>query len=209
MDQAMGGGPWLVQNGQVAVDWELQRFQLADFVERRHPRTGVGVLEDGTLLLVTIDGRQGRSAGVSLFQFAQIMKNFGAVNAINLDGGGSTTMLIGGGTINTPSDGKLRPLANGLLVYGNAPQLPEAEGFQIAPSAAEGFALRAGDTQTFRIVDADGQPIKGDIPVFWGTAEGRNFIFQTGAFTPTRLGITTIVAFVGGKTLKMAVNVVP
>ncbi len=208
MDQAMGGGPWLVQGGQVAVDWELQRFNLLEFVERKHPRTAIGVMEDGTLLLVVVDGRQERSIGVSLFQLAQLMKNLGAVNAINLDGGGSSTMLVGGGTINSPSDGKLRPLANGLLIYGEVPQIPEAEGYQISPNPKEGLRICVGDTQTFQVVGADGQPIKGDIPIFWGTMEGTYFIPQTGIFKPTRTGTTTVTAFVGGKLLKIPVSVV-
>lgn len=207
MDQAIGGGPWLVQGGQVAVDWELQRFNLMEFVERKHPRTAIGVMEDGTLLLVVVDGRQEMSAGASLFQLAQLMKNLGAVNAINLDGGGSSTMLIGGGTINSPSDGKLRYLANGLLVYGAVPQIPEAEGYQIAPNPKEGLTMRVGDTQTFRVLDADGQPLKGETPVFWGTMEGRSFISQTGVFKPSRTGTITITAFVGGKLLKIPVTV--
>src|SRR5262249_12901259 len=95
IEQAVGGGPWLVRGGQIAVDADDARFSRADFTDRRHPRTAVGVTADGKLLLVTVDGRTAGSRGATLPEMAGIMQRQGAVNAINLDGGGSTTMAVG------------------------------------------------------------------------------------------------------------------
>lgn len=72
---------------------------------RRNPRTAVGVADDGTILLMVADGRAPRySAGLSIAEVAAMMKYFGAVDAINLDGGGSSMMLINGKQQTRPSD---------------------------------------------------------------------------------------------------------
>ena len=73
----------------------------------------------GKLLLVTVDGRQpGVSAGMTLEMLAEVLLEFGAVDAMNLDGGGSTTMVIHNGIVNRPSDqtGE-RPVSDAILVF--------------------------------------------------------------------------------------------
>jgi exopolysaccharide biosynthesis protein len=84
---------------------------------RANPRTGIGYTEHGGIILVVVDGRQPRwSIGATLGQFAEIMRKFGAVQAMNLDGGGSTTMVVQGKVVNEPSDGHARSLTNAVLV---------------------------------------------------------------------------------------------
>src|ERR1700694_1353042 len=71
----------------------------------RHPRTAIAKLQSGKLLLLTVDGRQpGVSAGMSLNMLAELLLEFGAVEAINLDGGVSTSMVVGNKLVNRPSD---------------------------------------------------------------------------------------------------------
>lgn len=92
------------------------------------PRTGVGITQDGKeLIIATIDGRHANFKGVGLEVFGAIFKDLGAYNAINLDGGGSTTMAIKpiGEQVklaNIPSDGAERRVPNGVGVYSNAPK---------------------------------------------------------------------------------------
>jgi exopolysaccharide biosynthesis protein len=88
------------------------------FGVRRNPRTLAGVKADGTILLVTVDGRQpGYSVGASFEESARIMKSLGAIDAVNLDGGGSTTMTIGSKLINHPSDSTgERPVGDAIVV---------------------------------------------------------------------------------------------
>ena len=89
----------------------------------RHPRTAAGVTADGhTLVLAVVDGRQpGYSAGATLPELAALMIRLGAVDAINLDGGGSSTFVYrpaqGPETVNRPSDGRWRAVANALGVW--------------------------------------------------------------------------------------------
>jgi exopolysaccharide biosynthesis protein len=93
-----------------------------DFSDTRHPRTAAGVTSDGTIVLVVVDGRQPEiSNGASLADLAYIMSTLDCVNAINLDGGGSSTFILKNEkgelvTENSPSGGSLRAVANGLMV---------------------------------------------------------------------------------------------
>lgn len=113
---AIGGGPTLLEHGHVHVMARQQHFR-SDVAYGRAPRTAIGLTEDGKYLLVTIDGRQpGYSMGATLTELAWTMKDLGAVDALNLDGGGSTTMWLKGHTLNRPSDGRERPISTALLV---------------------------------------------------------------------------------------------
>jgi exopolysaccharide biosynthesis protein len=70
----------------------------------RHPRTGIGLTRDGSTLFVTVDGRRTTAVGMTIREFAIFMRALGAVWAVNLDGGASTTMVAGGKLANSPSD---------------------------------------------------------------------------------------------------------
>ena len=111
---AIGGGPQIVRNGSPVfrAGEEFTTSQLAP----RSPRTGVGQLKDGRIILVTVDGRQpGLSVGLTNFELAQTLARLGAVNAMALDGGGSTTMAYDGRVLNAPSDGSERRIATALV----------------------------------------------------------------------------------------------
>ena len=121
----MGGGPRLVSGGRVRVRGAAEGFAppsepsfYGSFVAARNPRTLAGVRADGTLLLVTVDGRQpGWSAGVTLPEAARVMRALGARDALNLDGGGSTSMTVRGRAVNRPSDpGGERAVSDALVV---------------------------------------------------------------------------------------------
>jgi len=114
----LGGGPQLVKDGKVYIT-NLQEKITAAFVNDGHPRTAIAKLASGKLLLVTVDGRQpGESIGMSLPALADLLLELGAVEAMNLDGGGSTTMVIHNQIVNKPSDqtGE-RPVSDAILVF--------------------------------------------------------------------------------------------
>ncbi|MEE1946463.1 phosphodiester glycosidase family protein [Pedobacter sp. KR3-3] len=87
-----------------------ESLDTAAFNRLRHPRSAIGLKPDGTVLLLTVDGRHENSAGMSLFELTKVMKWLGCTSAINLDGGGSTTLWLadmpGNGIVNFPSDNK-------------------------------------------------------------------------------------------------------
>lgn len=112
---AIGGSPQLLQDGYVAYPTD----KPDSFTQERHPRTVVGVTAGGGTLLVTADGR-GDSAGLTLLEAAQLLGRLGAVHAVNLDGGGSTTLVTGGLVRNRPSGGSERPVVSALAVMTGA-----------------------------------------------------------------------------------------
>ena len=118
--QAIGGGPRLLRNGQISIEASAEGI-AESFVTARHPRTAVGFNSE-YIFLVTVDGRQpGYSVGMSLNELAQFIKELGATESINLDGGGSTTMWMRGSIRNKPSDGSPRSIANALILYSKSP----------------------------------------------------------------------------------------
>src|SRR5690606_34819096 len=116
--EAVGGQPVLLRDGAVAPD--IREGINPSFGERRHPRTAVGVTAEGRLLWVTVDGRQAPySDGMSLEELASLMARLGARDAVNLDGGGSTTMVVRGAVVNRPSDAAgERAVGNALVLVG-------------------------------------------------------------------------------------------
>jgi hypothetical protein len=116
--EAVGGLPRIIRDGKTSIEGG------SGFASVRHPRTGAGFSQDGTrLFLFTVDGRQaGHSDGMTLYEMADFMLGLGVYQGINLDGGGSTTMVIGSKVVNRPSDATgERPVANGLLVISKEP----------------------------------------------------------------------------------------
>lgn len=118
----MTAGPMLLQHGQ-RVPQRLDRR----FVYARHNRTAIGLKADGTIVLFVADGRsKNQSDGLSIPELAHLMRWLGCVDAVNLDGGGSSTMYIkdreANGIVNHPSDnGRFdekgqRPVANAIVV---------------------------------------------------------------------------------------------
>ena len=111
---AVGGGPRLLKAGKINISGQEENFQN-DILNGRAPRTAVALTKDNHLLLLTIDGRQSDlSVGMSLEELAQTLKDLGAVEAINLDGGGSARMVIRGFTMSNPSEKRL--ISNGVIV---------------------------------------------------------------------------------------------
>ncbi|HEX2241330.1 MAG TPA: phosphodiester glycosidase family protein [Actinomycetota bacterium] len=114
---SIGGNPTLIEGGLVAtanVTGEGGFFA-------RHPRSGIGTTPDGHVLLVAVDGRQPKySVGMTLQEFADLFVRLGADWALNLDGGGSTAMVVNGTLVNRPSSGYERAVSSALLVLPGA-----------------------------------------------------------------------------------------
>ncbi|MBQ3213195.1 MAG: phosphodiester glycosidase family protein [Alistipes sp.] len=104
----LASGPIMVDNGRIS-DWSKCDKK---FIETRHPRSAIFTKKNGTIVFLTVDGRsEGNAAGMSIPELAYLAKILGAEDAINLDGGGSTTLWLKGapenGVLNYPSDNKL------------------------------------------------------------------------------------------------------
>ena len=105
MQTAVGGGPVLIQNGEISITNNEEIKFAGKAISDKHPRTAMGYTKDGKLILMIIEGRfPGKAEGATLTQEAQMLKQVGCVEALNLDGGGSSCLLINGKQTITPSD---------------------------------------------------------------------------------------------------------
>jgi hypothetical protein len=121
----VNGGPRLLRSGKLNITAFAEGFHWPEnpeffyrFGDRRNPRTLLGVKADGKILLVTVDGHHPEySVGASFEESAKIMKSLGATDAVNLDGGGSTTMTMGSQLLTRPTDptGE-RPVGDAILI---------------------------------------------------------------------------------------------
>lgn len=214
--EAVGGGPRLLVNGETAIDGQAEGFD-ASFTDHAYPRTAVGISRDGRhLIVVTADGRQALSRGATLGEMAGILKRYGAWNAMNFDGGGSTSMAIAGLSVNSPEgSGAERPVADMLtvqsdyarvrypadapLVFGgsNEALLAAQAGAQIvAPSVS----VLTGSSVPLHLRIA-GRDIAGSDPrlVWQGAANGTGFVSQKGYFLAQTPGVGTVAALFNGQ----------
>ena len=114
----VGGGPTLVKNGAVHITYtEEVMFGSGVSLDTADPRTAVGYTKDKHVIIMAVDGRQTSTVGISLTELAQVFVNLGCVEAMNLDGGGSTQMAIGNKIIDTPSES--RAVVSMLAVVSN------------------------------------------------------------------------------------------
>ncbi len=135
-----------------------------------HPRSAIGVTADNKVILLALDGRQSYTTGVSTAKLGEIMKRLGCVNAMNLDGGGSTTLSVRGIIVNSPSDAYQRSVCNGWVVF--APQsdiaMPNLRAFR--------------EDNMMKVTAEDGSELTPEQlrHVIWGTKNGGGFVDQTG-----------------------------
>jgi exopolysaccharide biosynthesis protein len=111
--------PLLIENSQITSQIENQS---SNFYVKKHPRSAVGLLQNGNWVFVVVDGRKKRSVGFTIVELAKFMLELGCTNALNLDGGGFSTMVIKNQIVNLPSGQKFglfkneRPVSNTLLI---------------------------------------------------------------------------------------------
>jgi len=104
MNTAVGGGPMLLQNGQIYITNEDEKMFTGKALNDKHPRTAIGYTNDNKLIILVVEGRSESGGGATFAQEAQIFKDLGCVEALNLDGGGSSCLLVNGKETIKPSD---------------------------------------------------------------------------------------------------------
>lgn len=165
------------------------------------PRTAIGIKEDGSILLYTIDGRQsGHSYGVQLATLAKRMKELGCVDAINLDGGGSTSMIVqmpgdkDASLANKPSDGKERRVSTFFFFTNTAKKIGKAEKLHIYPKT--NFVLVGASTQlSLKATDSGFYPATVPSNTAFEVEDGKNStITKSGLFTAKENGAVTVYA---------------
>ena len=213
--QAIGAGPRLLKNGAVCLKPGAEGFR-SDVLQGRAPRSAVAMTRDGKLLLAAVDGRQMVSGGLTLLELAEWLRDEGAVEAINLDGGGSTTLALRQLVVNQPSQGTQRPVANALVIALD-PQ-PAAEEGELALLAPEGMepvedalVMPAGTRVRFRaakrLPDGTWQDLPEDA-VTWSLEGQVGLLTQDGALLPMRAGTGTVAFSTGRQVARARVRTV-
>ena len=159
---AIGGGPLLVRDG-APVYRANEAFTIAQ-IAPRNPRSAVGQLADGRVLLVVVDGRQsGYSVGMTTFEMAQTLVRLGAVRGMGLDSGGSSALAFEGGLLNRPSDGRERAISTALMlqyfgVYVPTPaeEVVSPNGDGVAETQSLEFKVVRNSTVTATLTAPDG-----------------------------------------------------
>lgn len=116
---AVAAGPMLVYKGKIRITSDQEVF-FGSTIPNVHPRTAAGRTADDELILMVVDGRQALSRGVSLEELAVLMRDLGAVDALNLDGGGSSALVVHGVLLNRPTGGTVeREVMSALATFCN------------------------------------------------------------------------------------------
>jgi exopolysaccharide biosynthesis protein len=116
---AVSGAGLLLLDGREFHEWTTDEQLAAGFDTTRHPRTVIGEDKAGAIWLITVDGRQpALSLGMSFTELQGLARRLGLRSVLNLDGGGSTTMVVRGSIVNHPSDATgPRPVSDAILVF--------------------------------------------------------------------------------------------
>ena len=113
INHIISGGPYLVKDGSIFIDVSAQKLNA---ITGKNPRTAIGYTSTNEFIMVTVDGREQSSVGMTLGELARMMKSFGCINAMNLDGGGSSVMYVQGKVVNNPAQKGGIPISNALTV---------------------------------------------------------------------------------------------
>lgn len=206
----LAAGPLLVDNGQVNISMPTS----SSFAASRHPRSAIAIDATGTrVFLVTVDGRQtGVSVGSNLKDLAEYLISLGAKYAINLDGGGSTTMVTRNietnslNVVNVPSDSVERSVSATLQVINTAPQ-GQAKAIVLKENSVQ---LQAGETFTPTIkyaYDEYFNPLTVDLQNVQWTVEGNIGYMNGTQFIATNGGNGKLIGHYLGKDFAIQIDV--
>ncbi|MCL2358017.1 MAG: phosphodiester glycosidase family protein [Defluviitaleaceae bacterium] len=192
ISSAIGGGAVILRNGVITEPAGVQP-------NARHPRTAVGALRDGRIILMVVDGRS-HSIGVTHTELGAILRHYGAVDAMHMDGGGSTTMAAQRpgenlAVLNTLSDGSQRSVTNALGVFDNSP-LGELAGIRMIPAENRAVQLVPLQVNVFG-VDRWGNRLEIDRNRVEFHISPELGFWNAGVFTPLRTGRIRLFASYG------------
>lgn len=123
----ISAGPYLVKDSQIYVDYKTQKLQA---ISGKNPRSAIGFKNDGTLIIVTVDGREKQSVGMTLGELASLMKGLECVNAMNFDGGSSSAMYVNGRIANSAINKEGISVSNALVIKEQIPNDTQIAGIE-------------------------------------------------------------------------------
>ena len=203
---AISGGAKLLDEGEIPETFSHN-------ITGRNPRTALGVDEDAeNLYLITVDGRQTSSIGMTQTELAEFLKDIGIYNAINLDGGGSTTMVaqksgsFSLSTINNPSGGSLRSVINAVGIFSTAPNSKKLYGLNIE---IEDTNIFKGEEREIKITGYNKyyNPVEVDFDEVEFDYNGVNLIISDGKISGNTVGTSYLTASVGKIKTEIEINI--
>lgn len=205
LKMAVGGGSMLVKDGNI--------YPFTHNISGYHPRTALGFTKDGKkLIAVTVDGRNESCAGMTQTQLAELMIELGAYNAINLDGGGSSTMLarkLGENdlsVLNYLSNGSQRRLSNGLAIKVSSFKSTLKDIF--VETEDQNVFVGTGRTIEVKGYDKNFNPVNIDEKRITWEVSGVEGAFNDNVFYPSTTGTATITSKYMGKTAQIQLQVI-
>ncbi len=207
---AVGGGPLILEDGKWYDDLDGPR---GGTYSMRAPQSGAALTPDGTLLLIEVDGRQpDESIGVTPQEFSALMRSFGATRGMEFDSGGSSEMAVripGNGVatlVNSPSDGKERPVSDGVFIYNDAPVSAPAQ-IVAQPQAVRAIA---GARVPLRLaaVDAADHPVAAPGAIHVRVEPASLGAYGDGTFVAQHTGSGSLIARSGTLLSRIPVDVV-
>jgi hypothetical protein len=222
MSDAIGGSPMLVKDGVVRVTDAEELIEVNNTARRA--RTALGYTADGIVLLVTVEGDNPPAAsGLTLAETAALMRTLGCVGALNLDGGGSTSMVVGGRTTVRPSDGSERPVLSAVLLADPqradaataVPQLRHEPGdVRVAAGAPATLQVQAAGGGLAYQWSRDGVPLPGATQpalTFAAVAPGQAGSYRVAVSnargrTESRAAALTVAAVAPGELVNLSVR---
>ena len=211
LKMSASGASILVKDGQPLKNFS---YGTSSF-NRKNPRTLAGSSKDGReLILVTVDGRQDNSIGLTQSESAELMLELGAYNALIFDGGGSTTMVARkpGTTVlevvNIPSEGALRTITHGIGVFSRFS--PESSSLALTKLILEtedpNVFVRTSREFSLLGVDRNYNPVKLDLDQVQWEVKGIEGIFKNNIFYPSSTGKGKVIARIGEITAEIEIN---
>ncbi len=208
ISQAIGGGAILLKDGSIVFNTTGELPLPKEVTDKKNPLTAIGIDSSGKVYLILVDGRNPKSEGMNYLELANYLKSIGIKDALTLDGGGSSQLVIGEKVINNPSDGRERPLPNAIIVKTVRPQ-GEPKILSLHPRR---LTVKEGETYNFSLLLQD---IYGNIfpisqeKIVWKLEGLAGYISKDGIFYAQTSGSGKIIAVFNGLTAESEITVVP
>lgn len=203
---AISGGAKLLVDGEIPNNFSHN-------ITGKNPRTALGTdKKDEFLYLITVDGRQSSSIGMTQLELAEFLKDIGIYNAINLDGGGSTTMVakesgnFSLATINNPSSGYLRSVINGIGIFSSAPNSRKLYGLNLV---VEDTNIFKGEEREIKVTGYNKyyNPVEIDFEDIQWSYEGVELTIENGKISGNTIGRSILKASVGKISTELEINI--
>jgi len=206
--QAIGGGAILLKDGNIVFGSTGEQPLSREVTDKKNPLTVVAIDNNNRVYFIIVDGRNNHSDGMTYLEMAQYLKNIGMKDALALDGGGSSELIVRDKIMNSPSDGRERAIANALIVRASLP----AESPSILTISPRRIVLKEGEVYRFSplLQDKYGNLFPIDLEkIKWSTDNINGSVTKDGTFYANSSGNSRVIARFNGLEAISEVSILP